>query len=106
MTPRGRQSGEASLGIREHHGMSVQLSDLKRTTLAKSNLKHMVRIGNVHEKIWEWMAISTRYLYAPPLQCRRSRILGPALAQTVSLGPDIEGAHSTLKGRADFAGAC
>ena len=49
---------------------------------------------------------STRYLYAPPLQCRQSRIFRPALAQTVSLGPDIEGAHSTLKGRADFAGAC
>ena len=82
------------------------MNDLKRTTLDKINLKHLVLIGNVHEKIWEWMAISTRYLYAPPLQCRRSRILGPALAQTVSLGPDIEGAHSTLKGRADFAGAC
>ena len=82
------------------------MNDLKRTTLDKINLKHVVLIGNVYEKIWEWMAISTRYLYAPPLQCRQSRIFRPALAQTVSFGPDIEGAHSTLKGRADFAGAC
>ena len=42
------------------------MNDLKRTTLDKINLKHLVLIGNVHEKIWEWMAISTRYLYAPP----------------------------------------
>ena len=82
------------------------MNDSKRTTLDKINLKHVVLIGNVYEKIWEWMALTTRYLSAPPLQCRQSRIFRPALAQTVSLGPDIEGVHSTLKGRADFAGAC
>ena len=74
------------------------MNDLKRTTLDKINLKHVVLIGNVYEKIWEWMAIGTRYLYAPPLQCRQSRIFRPAPAQTVSLGPDIEGGAFDIEG--------
>ena len=58
----------------------------------------MVLIGNVYEKIWEWMAVGARYMYAPPLQCRQSRIFRPAPAQTVSLGPDIEGGAFDIEG--------